>query len=95
MRGGGGGGGVQLRLGEKVMWFSAITTFVKIFHQTYMSVKVEGGSGLTPDMSHSQPTDVLVRHWAQGKPAAYLTSRKHLFLLLFLAEASQRVGGCF
>ena len=32
---------------------------------------MEGGSGLTHDMSHSRPADVLVRDWAHGKLAAF------------------------
>ena len=45
--------------------------FVEFCHQAHLSLKVEGGSGLTPDMSHSWPAAVLVRDWAQGKPAAF------------------------
>ena len=45
--------------------------FVEFCHQGHLSVRVEEGSGLTPDMSHSRPADVLVQNWVGGKPAAF------------------------
>ena len=61
-----GEGGVVLRHNHRR------DAFVEFCHQVHLSVKVEGGSGLTSDMSHSRPANELVRDWAQGKP---LTSR--------------------
>ena len=54
---------------------------------------MEGGSGLTYDtcMSHSWPADVLVRDWAQGKPAVFDITVTSLSPAI-LAETSQRVG---
>ena len=53
---------------------------------------MEGGSGLTPDMSHSRPADVLVRDWAQGKPAAFDIMATSPLSPAILAETSPRVG---
>ena len=66
--------------------------FVGFCHQAHLSVKVEGGSGLIPDMSHSRPADVLVRDWAQGKPAAFDIMATSPFSPAILAETSLRVG---
>ena len=65
--------------------------FVGFCHQAHLSVKVEGGSGLIPDMSHSQPADVLVRDWAQGKPAAFDIMATSPLSPAILAETSLRV----
>ena len=46
------------------------------------------GSGDTPGLHHTHPTDVLVRDWAQGKPAAFDIT----LTPAILAEASMRVG---
>ena len=53
---------------------------------------MEGGSGLTPDMSHSRPADVLVRDWAQDKPAQFDITVTSPLSPAILAETSQRVG---
>ena len=45
--------------------------FVELCHQAHLRVKVEEGSGLTPDMSRTRPADVLVQNWVGGKPAAF------------------------
>ena len=45
--------------------------FVELCHQAHLKVKVEEGSGHTPDMSHTRPADVLVQNWVGGKPAAF------------------------
>ena len=34
-------------------------------------MRVESGSGLTPDLSHTQPADVLVLTWERGTHAAF------------------------
>ena len=34
----------------------------------HLSVKVEAGSNLTPDHSHTRPADVLVQNWSRGRP---------------------------
>ena len=42
--------------------------FTEFCHQTHLNVRVEAGSGLTPDMT---PADVLVQNWVGGNPAAF------------------------
>ena len=39
--------------------------------RAHLSVKVEAGSNLTLDHSHSHPADILVLNWSVGKPAAF------------------------
>ena len=34
-------------------------------------MRVESGSGLTPDLSHTWPADVLVLNWEREKHAAF------------------------
>ena len=34
-------------------------------------MRVESGSGLTPDLSHTRPADVLVLNWERGKHTAF------------------------
>ena len=68
--------------------------FVEFCHQAHLSVKVEGGNGLKSDtcMSYSQPADVLVRDWAQDKPAAFDIMVTSPLSPAILAETSQRLG---
>ena len=53
--------------------------------RAHLSVKVEAGSNLTLDHSHSCPADILVPNWSVGKPAAFdlsVTSPLNLNILL-------------
>ena len=59
--------------------------FLSFCHQAHIAARFEAGSGLTPGLDHTHPADVLVRDWAQGKPAAF-------DIPAILAEASRRVG---
>ena len=43
---------------------------VEFYHRAHLGVRVESGSGLTPDLSHTWPADVLVLNWERGKHAA-------------------------
>ena len=43
---------------------------VEFCHRAHLGVRVESGSGLTPDLSHTLPADVLVINWERGKHAA-------------------------
>ena len=43
---------------------------VEFCHRAHLGVRVESGSGLTPDLSHTQPADVLVLNWERGKHTA-------------------------
>ena len=39
--------------------------------RAHLSFKVEAGSNLTHDHSHTRPADILVPNWSLGKPAAF------------------------
>ena len=45
--------------------------FLSFCHQAHIAARLEAGSGLTPGLDRARPADVLVRDWAQGKPAAF------------------------
>ena len=45
-------------------------TLTETCRRTHLSVKVEAGSNLTKDHSHTCPADILVPNWSWGKPAA-------------------------
>ena len=65
--------------------------FVEFFYQAHTSVKLEGGSGLTPDLSYSRPADLLVRDWTQSKPAAFDIMVTSPLSSAILAEAGQKL----
>ena len=46
-------------------------TLAETCHRAHLSVKVETGSNLTKDHSHTHPADILVPNWSLGKPAAF------------------------
>ncbi|KAL5494022.1 hypothetical protein EMCRGX_G015291 [Ephydatia muelleri] len=43
---------------------------VEFCHLAHLGVKVESGSGITPNLSRTWPADVLVLNWERGKHAA-------------------------
>ena len=45
--------------------------FVDFCHKVNLSVKVEAGSTLTPDLSRSRLADALVSNWSDGIPTAF------------------------
>ncbi|KAL5464048.1 hypothetical protein EMCRGX_G033005 [Ephydatia muelleri] len=45
--------------------------FLSFCHQAHIAARLEAGSGRTPGLDRTRPADVLVRDWAQGKPAAF------------------------
>ncbi|KAL5491829.1 hypothetical protein EMCRGX_G017194 [Ephydatia muelleri] len=50
----------------------------------HVSVSVERGHGLTRDLAHTRPTDILIAGWDRGKPAALdltITSPLHSAIL--------------
>eukprot|EP00731_Ephydatia_muelleri_P023207 Em0015g790a len=49
-------------------------------------------SGLTPDINHSRPADVLVEGWERRKPAAFDITVTFPLCPAFLGEASQVAG---
>ena len=55
--------------------------FVDFCHKANLSVKVEAGSTLTPDLSMSRPTDALVSNWSDGIPIHFRKQVSHLELL--------------
>ena len=54
-------------------------------------VRIEMGSGLTPDYNHS-PADVLVEEWEREKLAAFDVTVTSPLCQAFLGEASQVAG---
>ena len=45
--------------------------FVEFCHHAHLRERVESGSSLTPDLSHTWPADVLVLNWERGKHADF------------------------
>ena len=45
--------------------------FVDFCHKANLSVKVEVGSTLTPELSRSRSADALVSNWSDGIPTAF------------------------
>ena len=46
-------------------------TLAETCRRAHLSVKVEAGSNLSKDHSHTRPADILVPNWSLGKPAAF------------------------
>ena len=65
--------------------------FLSFCHQAHIAARLEAGSGLTPGLDRARPADVLVRDWAQGKPAAFDITVTSPLTPAILAEASRRV----
>ena len=38
--------------------------------RAHLSVRLEKGNGLTRDLDHTRPADILIAGWVRGKPAA-------------------------
>eukprot|EP00731_Ephydatia_muelleri_P036461 Em0259g4a len=66
--------------------------FLSFCHQAHIAARLEAGSGLTPGLDCTRQADVLVRDWAQGKPAAFDITVTSPLTPAILAEASRRVG---
>ena len=60
--------------------------------RAHLCVKVEAGSNLTLDHSHSCPADILVTNWSVGKPAAFDLSVTSLLNLNVLMEVGLTAG---
>ena len=43
-------------------------------HRAHLSVSVERGHGLSRDLAHTRPVDILIAGWDRGKPVATITS---------------------
>ena len=48
---------------------------VEFCHRAHLGVRVESGSGITPDLSRTRPVDVLVLNWERGKHVLPSTSQ--------------------
>ena len=66
--------------------------FVHLCHKANLSVKVEAGSMLTPDLSRSRPADALVSNWSDGIPTAFDITVTYPLTPLSLQEASVTPG---
>ena len=66
--------------------------FLSFCHQAHIAARLEAGSGLTSGLDRTRPADVLVRDWAQGKPAAFDITVTSPLTPANLAGASMRVG---
>ena len=66
--------------------------FVHLCHKANLSVKVEAGSMLTPDLSRSRPADALVSNWSDGIPTAFDITVTSPLTPLSLQEASVTPG---
>eukprot|EP00731_Ephydatia_muelleri_P009897 Em0005g483a len=81
------------RGGDVVIRHNRLRDVVLSFcHQAHIAARLEAGSGLTPGLDRARPADVLVRDWAQGKPAAFDITVTSPLTPAILAEASRRVG---
>ena len=65
--------------------------FQSFCHQAHIAARLEAGSGLTPGLDHTRPADVLLRDWAQDKPAAFDITVISPLTPAILADASVRV----
>ena len=66
--------------------------FAEACRRAHFPVRIEMGSGLTPDHNHSHPADVLVEGWERGKPEAFGITVTSPLCPAFLGEASQVAG---
>ena len=69
--------------------------FLSFCHQAHMAIGLEAESGHTPGFDCTRTADVLVRDWAQGKPAAFDITVTSPLTPAILAEACMtNEGGC-
>ena len=66
--------------------------FAEACRCAHFPVRIEMGSGLTPDHNRSRPADVLVEVWERGKPAAFDITVTSPLCPAFIGEASQVAG---
>ena len=69
-----------------------IEFYNKLVRTTALTLQMRHKYGLTPGLDRARPADVLVRDWAQGKPAAFDITVTSPLTPAILAEASRRVG---
>ena len=63
--------GSEGRVGQQSYTYHLCNMFVEFCYCAHLRVRVKLGSGLTPDLSHTQPEDVLVLNWERLKHAAF------------------------
>ena len=61
-------------------------------HHVHQMVRVEKGSGLTPDHSRTRPADTLALDWDRGRHAAFDVTVTSPLSVSILHEASMSVG---
>ena len=69
-----------------------VLEFCRRAHQV---VRVEKGSGLTPDHSRTHPADILALNWDRGRHAAFDVIVTSPLSVSILSEASMSVGAAF
>ena len=67
-------------------------TLAETCRRAHLSVKVEAGSNLTKDHSHTRPADILVPNWTSGKLAAFDVSLTSPLNSNVLREAGLAAG---
>ena len=65
---------------------------VEFCNHAHLGVRVESGSGITPDLSRTRPADVLVLNWERGKHAALDTTVTSPLIPSILTAASLSEG---
>ncbi|KAL5474062.1 hypothetical protein EMCRGX_G028636 [Ephydatia muelleri] len=65
---------------------------VEFCHHSHLGVRVESGSGITPDLSRTWPADVLVLNWERGKHAALDITMTSSLIPSILTAASLSEG---
>ena len=69
-----------------------VIIIIKVHNIAEACVKVEAGSNLTKDHSHTRPADILVPNWSLGKPAALDLSVTSLLNSNVLLEVGLAAG---
>ena len=60
--------------------------------RAHLSVSVERGHGLTRDLSHTRPADILIAGWDRGKPAALDLTITSPLCSVILGESCHQAG---
>ena len=61
-------------------------------HHAHLSVRLEKGNGLTTDLDHTRPADILIAGWDRGKPAALDITITSPLCPAILGESCQQAG---
>ena len=60
--------------------------------RAHLSVRLEKGNGLTRDLDHTRPADILVARWDRGKPVALTSPSHHPLPDHFIGESCHQAG---